>query len=263
MQLAIGGNFLRVQHTKKRVCIVCSKKSRSCRRNLVQNILLGSIVTGDSMQCSKEREELQQACNQVMPLLRFVFSGSRCPAAACCCSWCCTMGRMCEYWLTNEVCVCVASVRVCVLHVVFVVATLVCGTLRDPLGVAAAASLPWGAKCVAIYGKDRTVLYVPMCLLSNYVRTIWKICLHILHKLSKSPRGQWLKSNRKWNRFRGIPNINIPKNMAGFQCRSKGIRLVFIFNYLKKSTFTFISNTFKLFSFSTLFWMCLSCCKVS
>lgn len=202
-----------------------------------------------------------------MPLLRFVFSGSRCPAAACCCSWCCTMGRMCEYWLTNEVCVCVASVRVCVLHVVFVVATLVCGTLRDPLGVAAAASLPWGAKCVAIYGKDRTVLYVPMCLLSNYVRTIWKICLHILHKLSKSPRGQWLKSNRKWNRFRGIPNINIPKNMARFlcifQCRSKGIRLVFIFNYLKKSTFTFISNTFKLFSFSTLFWMCLSCCKVS
>lgn len=125
---------------------------------------------------------------------------------------------------------CVCVLRVCVLHVVFVVATLVCGTLRDPLGVAAAASLPWGAKCVAIYGKDRTVLYVPMCLLSNYVRTIWKICLHILHKLSKSPRGQWLKSNRKWNKFRGIPNINIPKNMAGFlcifQCRSKGIRLV-------------------------------------
>lgn len=127
--------------------------------------------------CNRRQHAVQQeerSCsNQVMPLLRFVFSGSRCPAAACCCSWCCTMGRMCEYWLTNEVCV-----RVCVLHVVFVVATLVCGTLRDPLGVAAAASLPWGAKCVAIYGKDRTVLW-----LCAYVPAI-QLCAHYLKDLS-------------------------------------------------------------------------------
>lgn len=118
--------------TKKGFAL-CAQKSRSCRRNLVELYFVGQHCNRrqHAVQC---KERGAASCNQVMPLLRFVFSGSRCPAA-CCCSWCCTMCAECVNTGWQMKCVCV----LCVLHVVFVVATLKCGTLREPLGVAAAA----------------------------------------------------------------------------------------------------------------------------